>query len=44
MADYDGVLTGVVGPGAPGEDLEEGQVGGIVGGGCLEGLDVGGLE
>lgn len=36
--------TVVVGPGAPGEDLEEGEVGGVVGGGGAQGLDVGRLQ
>lgn len=39
-----GGITGVVGPCAPGEDLEECEVRGIFWRCGLEGLDVGGLE
>lgn len=41
---WGGGLTGVVGPGAPGEDLQEGEVTGMFFRRCLERLDVGCLE
>lgn len=36
--------TLIVAPGAPGEDLEEGEVAGMFGCGGAESLDIGGLE